>query len=78
MDFPDIGTGQKLDLDAIRQRLLALAPDHLTLARREIGQEVVEIRVTLIDEMKLLPGALQESACAEHLPFRARGKSNVG
>src|SRR5580704_8997918 len=77
MGFGDAGTGQKLDRDATGERRLAFAADHLSLSRREIGQKGVEIRVTLVDEMKLLPGALQEPDGAERLPFRACGKSDM-
>ena len=77
MGFLDVGAGQKLDRDAVRQSLLALTPDHLALAGREIGEKSVEIRVALIDEMKLLPGALQEAARAERLPFGPRREGNV-
>src|ERR1700730_10741779 len=77
MGFGDAGAGQKLDLDATGERRLAFAADHLSFARREIGQKGVEIRVTLVDEMKLLSGALLEPDGAERLPFLARGKSDV-
>src|SRR5205807_1058079 len=77
MGFGDAGASQKLDRDATGDRRLAFAADHLSLARREIGQKGVEIRVTLVDEMKLLSGTLQEPGRAERLPFRAGGKSNV-
>ena len=71
MGFLDAGAGQKLDLDAVCERLLAFAPDHLALARCEIGEKCLEIRVALVDEMELLPRALQESASAERFPFGA-------
>ena len=77
MAFGDFRAGQKLDLDAMGERRLALVPDGLSLARREIGQKLVEIHVTFVDEMKLLAGALQEARCAERLPFGTRGKSDV-
>src|ERR1700736_3078182 len=77
MGFGDAGASQKLDRDATGERRLAFAADHLALARREIGQKGVEIRVTLVDEMKLLSGALQEPDGAKRFPFRARGKSDV-
>src|SRR3984893_3737632 len=77
MGFGDAGASQKLYRDATGERRLAFAADHLSLARREIGQKGVEIRVALVDEMKLLSGTLQETGGAKRLPFRAGGKSNV-
>ena len=77
MGFGDAGACQKLDLDATGERRLAFAADHFSLSRRESGQKGVEIRVTLVDEMKLLSGALQEAGGAERLPFGAVGKSDV-
>ncbi len=78
MDFLDGGAGQELDLDTAGERLLAFAADHLALPGSELGQEGLEIRVALIDEVKLLSSALQESRRAERFPFRSSRKRNVG
>ena len=51
------------------QRGRALLADCLALARGEVGQERLEIRIARIEEMELLAGPLQEAGFPERLPF---------
>ena len=66
--FRNVGACQRFDFDAIRQSVLALAPDHLALARGEIVQERVEIRVAPVEEMELLIGPLEKTGGAKRIP----------
>ncbi len=59
------------------QRLLALAPDRLALARGERREEIVERTVAAVFPMELLVGPLQEIARAERSPFRLRQKCDM-
>ena len=75
--FGQIGAGEPGDLDAGRERFLALAADGLALARGERGQEIVETGVAAILPVELLVVALQEAALAEQAPFRLGQEGDV-
>ena len=69
MGFGDVGAGQPVDFEAVREGLAAFAADRLALARGQRGEEGVEIGIAVILPVKLTVGALQETALAEMMPF---------
>src|SRR5258708_28128235 len=76
----DGAAGERLDLDAARERIAPLAPDLLALARIERIEESVEALVAVILPMELLADALQEPGRPEPLPFalRREGGADAG
>src|SRR5690606_8947069 len=57
MPGPDLVAGQAADAAAEGLRPLAFLADRLALARGELGQEVVETAITLVQPVELLAGA---------------------
>ena len=73
----DVGAGQKVDLDVVAQRLAPLALDCLALARGERGEESVEIGIALVEEMKLLAGALGEASLRQRRRVGGIGEGDM-
>src|ERR1700749_1978622 len=75
--FSEIAPGEPAHLDAVLERVFALAPDGLALARCERAEEVVEAAVAGVLPVELLVGALQESEVAEEAVFGFSGECDV-
>ena len=59
------------------KRVVPLAPDGLSLARRKRGKKIVKTGETRIFPVELLVGALQIAEFTEQAKFRLGGKSHV-
>ncbi len=77
MRLREVAPSDAFDTDAVGEGGGALLADRLALARGEVGEERLEIRVTGIEEMKLLAGALQEAGFAKRLPFLGGRKGDM-
>ncbi len=67
--FRDGRAGDPLDRDAAAQGLAALLAHRLALARGELAEEIVELRVALVVPVELLIGALQEALRPQRRPL---------
>src|SRR5215467_1835068 len=68
--FGEVGAGQPMHGDSIRQRIVALAPDGLAFAGGERSEKVLESSVARVLPVELAVRALEIAMRAEKLPFR--------
>ena len=65
MRLGDVASGEPFDGDAVRQRVAALAPDRLALARGERGEKILEAPVAVVEPVELLVVAAQKALRVE-------------
>ena len=67
--FGDVFAVERVNRDAVNERIAPFAPDRLAVTRVERIEKILETSVTTVAPVKLLVVALQESLGSQKLPF---------
>src|SRR6266403_1020111 len=75
--FSDVVAGERVNRNAVSERIAPFAPDRLAVTRVERIEKILKTSVAAVVPMKLLVVTLQESLGGQKLPFGLARKRHV-